>query len=154
MKNLLLRWAYQIYGLQWRITRPIILGVRMILVQDNRVVLVRHSYQQHWYFPGGALKRGETLMEAAMRESAEEVGATFLSEPHLLGIYLNLYEGKNDHIAVFYSDSFVLQMPTDRWEIAERGTFALDQLPADVAPGCKRRIRDYQAGNGPYMGKW
>lgn len=154
MKNALMRLAYAIYGLQWRLTRPIVLGVRIMLIQDQRILLVRHSYQKHWYFPGGAVNRGETLVAAAMREATEEAGALFTVEPKLLGIYLNLYEGKSDHIAVFYSEAFTLQKPTDRWEIAEWGTFALTELPPDLSPGCARRIRDYQAGNGPYIGKW
>ncbi len=154
MKNTLLRLAYQLYGLQWRITRPIILGVRIILIQEQQLVLVRHSYQDHWYFPGGAVNRGETMVQAAMREAMEEVGAVFGSEPKLLGIYLSSFEGKSDHIAVFYSDDFTLQQPTDRWEIAERRTFALNDLPVDLSPGCKRRLDDYLASNRLYMGKW
>lgn len=154
MKNALMRLAYSVYGLKWRLTRPVVLGVRIMLLQDNQILLVRHNYQKHWYFPGGAVNRGETLTAAAMREANEEAGAVFPVEPKLLGIYLNLYEGKSDHIAVFYSETFTLQKPTDRWEIAERGTFRLSALPADLSPGCLRRIQDYQAGNGPYMGKW
>jgi ADP-ribose pyrophosphatase YjhB (NUDIX family) len=154
MKNTLLRLAYKLYRVKWQITRPIMLGVRIMLIQEHQIVLVRHSYQAHWYFPGGAVNRGETVVQAAMREAGEEVGAAFLREPGLLGIYLNLFEGKSDHIAVFCSDAFTLQKPTDRWEIAERGTFALNYLPTDRSPGCTRRIHDYLAGNRPYMGKW
>ncbi|MCX6049970.1 MAG: NUDIX domain-containing protein [Chloroflexi bacterium] len=154
MKNALLRLAYKVYSLKWRITRPIMLGVRIILIHEEQVVLVRHSYQEQWYFPGGLVNRGETMAQAAMREAWEEVGAVFTREPELLGIYLSSFERKSDHIAVFYTDAFTLQQPTDRWEIAERGTFALQRLPVDLSPGCKRRMADYLAGNGPYMGKW
>jgi len=154
MKRLLLRLAYRLYRWQAWLTRPIMLGVRIILVQNEGVLLVRHSYQDQWYFPGGAVKRGETLVQAAMREALEEVGATFAVEPTLLGVYTSFYEGKSDHIAVFYSDTFVMTTPTDRWEIAQRATFALDSLPADLSPGTSRRLRDYLAGQGPYSGKW
>lgn len=154
MKNTLLRLAFKVYRFRWWATRPIMLGVRIILIHEQQVLLVRHSYQEHWYFPGGAVNRGETMVQAAMREALEEVGAVFEREPQLLGIYLSFFERKSDHIAVFYSDAFTLQQPTDRWEIAERGVFALHSLPSDLSPGCKRRMADYLAGNGPYMGKW
>ncbi len=44
--------------------RPITIGVRVLLLREEQVLLVRHSYIQGWYLPGGGLKRGETL-EAA-----------------------------------------------------------------------------------------
>ncbi len=45
-------------------------------------------------------------------------------------------------------------LKTDRWEIAEWGDFALQALPTDLSPGCKRRMADYLAGHGPYLGQW
>jgi 8-oxo-dGTP diphosphatase len=43
---------------------------------DGRVLLVRQSYRSDWFLPGGLLQRGETPVEAAARELAEEVGLT------------------------------------------------------------------------------
>lgn len=152
--RLLFKYVYWIYRLHWRITRPIVLGVRLILVQDGQVLLVRHTYQYEWFFPGGALKRGETLVQGAMREGIEESGAHCRTEPRLLGIYTSNYEGKNDHIAVFFTNDFTLAQRTDRWEIDECKFFPLEALPEDLSPGCARRVRDYLAGPGPYVGKW
>lgn len=39
---------YRASKLWWRLTRPITVGVRIFLVQDNRVLLVRHTYQNAW----------------------------------------------------------------------------------------------------------
>ncbi|MEZ4868723.1 MAG: NUDIX domain-containing protein [Caldilineaceae bacterium] len=153
MKHLL-RLAYWLYRLRWLILRPITVGVRLMLVRDGQVLLVRHSYQDHWYFPGGAVKRGETLVDAAQREAAEEAGVTVQSPPRLLGMYSNFYERKSDHIAVFVSQDFQVGEATDRWEIEACQFFALDALPEDLAPGCARRIADYLAGPGPYAGAW
>jgi len=41
---------------------------------DGRVLLVRLSYRRRWGFPGGLMKRRETIDEAARREVREEVG--------------------------------------------------------------------------------
>ena len=152
--KVLLPWIYRLYRLSWRITRPLFVGVRIILVQDGQVLLVRHSYEHHWYFPGGAVKRGEILVDAAMREAQEESGVICLATPLLLGMYMNMYEGKNDHIAVFVCDQFQVGKATDRWEIAACQFFPLTALPADLALGCARRLQDYQNGPGPYVGKW
>lgn len=42
------------------------------------------AHARQWAFPGGRIDAGETALEAAMRESNEEVGLE-LSEHHLLG---------------------------------------------------------------------
>lgn len=152
--KVLLPLIYRLYRLSWRMTRPLFVGVRIILVQDGQVLLVRHSYEHHWYFPGGAVKRGEILVDAAMREAQEESGVICLGTPRLLGMYMNMYEGKNDHIAVFICEDFQVGQATDRWEIAACQFFPLTSLPADLALGCARRLQDYHNGPGPYVGKW
>lgn len=152
--KLLLPLAYRLYRLYWWLIRPMMVGVRLLLVQDGQLLLVRHSYQNQWFFPGGAVKRGETLVDAAIREAHEEAGVRCLATPRLLGIYLNLYEGKSDHIAVFVCEHFQQGAATDRWEIAACQLFPLTALPADFSPGCARRLQDYQNGAGPYTGKW
>ncbi len=152
--NWLFRLAYRLYALQWWVTRPLILGVRLILVQDGELLLVKHTYQRHWYFPGGAVKRGETLVAAAKREATEEAGVTLLEEPKLLGMYTSFLDGKSDHVAVFYATAYTQQTPRDRWEIAECRHFPLTALPADFSPACARRLVDYQRGVGPYVADW
>lgn len=149
-----LRLAYWLYRLPWRITRPFIVGVRIILIQDENVLLVRHTYQQHWYFPGGGVKRGETLLDAAQREAAEEAGVVLLETPRLLGMYTSFFESKNDHIAVFVSTNFQIGKATDRWEIDACQLFPVVDLPADLSPACARRLQEYATGAGPYVGKW
>ena len=154
MKKTLLRFAYRSYRVQRRLRRPILQGVRILLLHEEKVVLVYHTYQSGWFLPGGGVKRGETLMEAAMREANEESGARFFGLPRLLGVYTNFKDGVSDHIAVFTCDAFVRATPTDRWEISKVRDFALTDLPDDISPGCHRRILDHSAGNGPYAGIW
>ncbi|HNT76233.1 MAG TPA: NUDIX domain-containing protein [Anaerolineae bacterium] len=135
------RLLYQLNRLRYRLTRPVTLGVRLLLLQEGKVLLVQHTYQPEWYLPGGKVERGETLEDAARREAREEVGAT-LGPLRLFGVYTNFYEGRSDHILVFACDAVAL---TDRktWEIERLAWFAPDALPDDVSPGCRRRIAEY-----------
>jgi 8-oxo-dGTP diphosphatase len=54
-----------------------------VLREGDRVLVVRNEYQARhregvpaWGFPGGAREDGETLAEAAIRETREETGLT------------------------------------------------------------------------------
>ena len=56
--------------------RPIV-GVAAVVIEDNRVVLVRRGSPPaygEWSLPGGAVEPGETLEEAVVREVKEEIG--------------------------------------------------------------------------------
>lgn len=147
------RLFYLVNRLLWRITKPTTVGVRLILEKDGAVLLVKHTYQRHWYLPGGVVKKGEYVEDAARREASEELGAK-LGDLNLFGVYTNFYEYKNDHIIVFSCDDFSLTGKTDH-EIERFDFFRSDSLPNGVSPGSLRRIREYVDGNGlPFVGPW
>jgi len=150
-----MRLLYQLDRLRLYITRPITVGVRLILTNDQSILLIKHTYQQHWYLPGGGVKKGETLEQTARREMAEEVGAK-LGRLRLFGVYTNFYEYKNDHVIVFSCDDFTLADEMDqKYEIESLRFFDLDNLPGDLSPGSKRRIQEYTSGDGlPIAGVW
>jgi 8-oxo-dGTP pyrophosphatase MutT (NUDIX family) len=147
------RLIYAIGKLRWRITRPVTLGVRLLLIKDQSVLLVKHTYQPHWYLVGGGVSRGETLEQAARREAAEEVGA-MLGALHLHGVYTNFFDYKSDHVVVFVCTDFTLASRPNR-EIETSRFFAFDDLPPTIAAGHKRRIREYVQGDHlPGVGNW
>src|SRR6266542_6045446 len=121
------RLLYGISRLRWRSTGPVTLGVRLLLVQDGRVLLVKHTYQPYWLLVGGGVQRNETLEQAARREAAEEVGAS-LGELRLHGVYTNFFDFKSDHVVVFACTEFTLSEVKCR-EIEQRAFFAYDYLP-------------------------
>jgi 8-oxo-dGTP pyrophosphatase MutT (NUDIX family) len=147
-------WQLGYRGLQWwwKVRRPTTVGVRVLLLRDRQVLLVRHTYQDQWFMPGGRVERGETLVDAVRREAAEEVGAT-LGELSLLGVYTNTYEGKTDHIAVLICHEFTVSGETDR-EIEQYAFYDLDALPEDVSPGTRRRIGEYVSGESAQVRRW
>ena len=137
----LLHFLFNINKLLWRITKPLTVGVRLLLVKEQSVLLVQHTYQKDWFLPGGGVKKGETVEEAARREAQEEVGAEFRNLA-LFGVYTNFYQRKSDHIIVFASNDFTLTGKTD-WEIERFDFFPFDDLPENVSPGCLHRIQEY-----------
>jgi ADP-ribose pyrophosphatase YjhB (NUDIX family) len=149
------RWrsiGYQLWRLWWRIRQPVTVGVRVIILREGRVLLVKHSYQDAWYVPGGGVKRGETLVEAVRREAMEEVGAS-LGELRVMGVYTNLYEGKSDHVAVFVCTRATVSGHSDG-EIEHFGFYELSALPENVSPGTRRRLAELVRGDGVCVGVW
>jgi len=135
--------------LYWWLRRPRTLGVRVLVHDDSgRIALVRHTYADHWYLPGGGVKKGESFAAAALREVEEEIGLTDCAVERILGVYHSRREYKDDHIVLF-----VVRAPDgagisvhDVHEIAEVGWFAPDTLPEGVSAATVRRIAEYRAG--------
>jgi 8-oxo-dGTP pyrophosphatase MutT (NUDIX family) len=145
MKRAFLTLLYKLYSLQWIFTRPTMLGVRLLLVQDGKVLLVKHTYQPHWYLVGGGIKRGETPVQAARREAREESGAE-LGDLELFGIFSQFIENRSDHIIVFVCTDFTFTGRRD-FEIESVQLFAFDNLPDNVSPGCRHRIEEFVGGS-------
>ena len=133
--------------------RPIRMGVRVMMIQSGKVWLVRQTYVPGWFMPGGGLKKGETLEDAARREAREETGAE-LGVISLFGAYSNFTEWKSDHNILFLCNDFEFKGKPDG-EIAELRAFALDDLPDGLWLGHRRRLEEYRAGiTSPKSGMW
>ena len=145
--------AYRLIQIYWRLTRPITVGVRLLLITEGAIYLVKHTYDGAWHLPGGGLKRGETLEQAIRREAVEEAGAV-LETLALFGVYSSFWQAKSDHVVVFISHRFTLHQAADRGEIEQAAFFALDDLPPQASWGTHRRIAEYRQDQGPYYGSW
>jgi 8-oxo-dGTP pyrophosphatase MutT (NUDIX family) len=153
MLSPLLRSLRQVQLVYWRFTWPLSVGVKaMILDEAGRVLLVRHTYRDGWFFPGGGVKRRETLVDAVKRELFEEVGVTLLAEPILVSAYSNFAEYKSDHVVFFKSDQYSIK-PNPNIEIAEHRFFDVRQLPDSVSPATVRRIKEH-LGETPIGHMW
>jgi 8-oxo-dGTP pyrophosphatase MutT (NUDIX family) len=147
------RLLYALNRLRWWITRPLTLGVRLLLVGEGSVLLVKHTYQPMWFLPGGGVNKNETLEQAARREAKEELGAV-LGNLSLLGVYTNFFDFKSDHVAVFVCTDFTMDGKRSL-EIEAAQFFPLEDLPENIAAGHKRRIIQYgESGKAPNFGMW
>lgn len=134
--------------LVWRVTRPRTIGVRAVLLDANdRIALVRHSYIDGWYLPGGGVKKGEAIVDALHRELVEEVAIEGAVVERVLGVYHSRREGKDDHVVVYVVRAGADTLRSaDRLELAEAGWFAPDALPKGTTPATRRRIEEWRSG--------
>jgi 8-oxo-dGTP pyrophosphatase MutT (NUDIX family) len=134
------RWHLFATGVRKRLT----VGVRAVLLDGEKVLLVRHTYLPGWQFPGGGVEPAETAEMAAARETMEETGYAVDGRPLLHGFFLNrIAGGARDHVAVYVWREFRSQHEfASNLEIAECGWFDVDGMPRDIEAGTARRLAE------------
>ncbi|MCP8883935.1 NUDIX domain-containing protein [Devosia sp. XJ19-1] len=131
-------------GLWHRMT----VGARVMVVDGDKVLLIRHTYVPGWQFPGGGVGPGETFEEAGARETLEETGYRVIGPMELFGLYHNSSPVTDrDHVAFYVAKrfEFVSERKPDH-EIAEVGWFDRHKLPDKVTPATSQRIDEYFDG--------
>lgn len=150
----------------WRIMKPVSSGARIILIQDEKVLLVQHRGSRTWNLPGGGIKKLEDPQRAALRELYEETRIICPEVDYLLGTYYSEKEGKQDTIFIFVREGGFTYEKEAHNHFSEQGTsyhdieieksewFSLGQLPEKTTPATRRRIDEYRMGNRECMGTW
>jgi ADP-ribose pyrophosphatase YjhB (NUDIX family) len=149
LKAQVLSALYAVRRAFFRLRKPLTVGVRCIVARDDEaVLLVRHSYIDGWFLPGGGVERGETLEAAIGRELWEEVGVVPRERPQVFHAYSNFNEWKSDHVVLYVVRRFDIE-PRPNIEIIEHGFFAPDGLPADTTPATARRLMEWRGAAVP-----
>lgn len=137
-------------------------GVRVILIKDNKILLLQHRYNDLWVLPGGQLSKDENVYIGGKREVAEETPYVIDSFSCNLGIYKNRNSGKNDEVTVLVSKNFRVnnnKKLKDRLisfiEIKEIKWFDFDNLSKNVSSATRRRISEYlKSPKNQIFGDW
>lgn len=111
---------------------------------DNRVALLRRAIDpamNRWVFPGGYVDRGESVPEAAIRETKEESHLD-VKVNSLLGVYS--YSGSPNVIVVYAAEVIAGELKAGD-ESVEAQTFAPAEIPWDdlAFPSTREALRDY-----------
>ena len=148
--NGLITKTLQIY---WRATRALTLGAQGCVITDNnRILLIKHTYRPGWHFPGGGVEKNETINSALERELREEANVVLTAEPELFGIYANHQAFPGDHIALFTVRGWHQpEPPKPNREISAHGFFTVDELPDDINPPTAARIDEILNGKPPSL---
>ena len=110
-------------------------GVAAIVITDGQILLAKRSYEpwkEYWNLPAGFVEVGETLEEAAARETLEETGM----KVEVLGLHKVLTyhdDPRGDGIVLFYDCSALGGRFVANDEASECRSFAKGELPAAIA---------------------
>ncbi len=123
------------------------LGVRAIVEDEaGAVLLVRHTYIEGLYLPGGGVERGEPALHALDRELIEEAGIMLTTPPDLIGMYSNHKYFRNDHVLLYRANTWQPTPATSQGEISEIVWANPHDLPKDATPATCRRMAEYYDG--------
>lgn len=119
------------------------IGARALVIKDDQILLVLHTYMPGWCSIGGAVDKGESPIDAIKRELKEEVGIELNTLPKLFGVYYSNFEGHDDYVVLYICNDFVENDYKQDQEIKEKKWFKLNALPEEITPATKRRIEEY-----------
>lgn len=118
-------------------------AVGTVPFMQGRIILLRRAIEPgfgKWTFPGGFVDRGETLEEAAVRETKEEIGL----EVELAGL-LNAYSYRGRPVIVIVYEAKVTSgVPAPGEEALEVRLFSPEEIPWEelAFPSTRDALRD------------
>jgi ADP-ribose pyrophosphatase YjhB (NUDIX family) len=96
---------------------------------EGRVILLRRGFEPGrglWTFPGGFVDLGESVEEAARRETDEELGI-----PVELGPLVGVYSRADDRVVLIVYRARAIGRPRTTPEAVEVRSFASSEIPWD-----------------------
>jgi ADP-ribose pyrophosphatase YjhB (NUDIX family) len=116
-------------------------GVKCILRDGERVLLVRHSYgaRERWELPGGHLRRGEDPEAGARREMREELGLR-VDGWRPLGVLGARTDRKHETVFCFAAAAPGAELVLADGELVEAEWFAPAALPAPLGDVTRRAL--------------
>ena len=137
-------------------------SVNVVVVNDaGEVLMIRRSDNDNWAVPGGAIDLGESMVEAAIRETREESGIEcritgivgIYTDPRHVILYTSNGEARQE-FSIVLTASVVSGTPTpsdESSEVAWVGREELDSYSMDRS--MRVRIGHYLQGRTtPYLG--
>ena len=127
----------------------IVPSVYLVLIKDNKILLSRRYntgyFDTYYSFPAGHLDGGETLKQAMIRETSEEIGIPLGSDDLELVHTMNRKMVNNERVDFFFVAKQWQGEPkiieTDKCDSLD--WFELDKLPENIIPYIKQAIDSF-----------
>lgn len=117
------------------------IAVNVAAIHDGKILLTKREDFEVWCLPSGGVEEGESLAEAAIRETKEETGVD-VELTRLVGVYSRLGGMPDVHAILFAGKPIGGEIKPQPGETIEVAYFSLDELPQEIVFGHRKRIED------------
>lgn len=127
--------AHKLVKATWFVRRPRTYGAHAVaFTKERKLILVKLRYARGWRLPGGGRRSGEYAQAAVIRELREEIGMRAYGRIRFACELEESVDFKLDLAALLVVEDVRYRPRRWSWEIEKVGEFAIEQLPADIAP--------------------
>jgi ADP-ribose pyrophosphatase YjhB (NUDIX family) len=117
------------------------IAVNVAVIKEDRILLTKREDTEAWILPSGGVEEGESLAQAAIRETKEETGLD-VELTRLVGVYSRLGNWSPGHMVLFVAKPIGGEPKCQEGETIAVEWFAFDTIPSPLSLGHKRRIQD------------
>ncbi len=121
------------------------IAVNVAVIHEGKILLTQREDFETWVLPSGGVEEGESLAQAAIRETKEETGLD-VELTRLVGIYSRLGDWMPGYMVLFAAQPVGGEIKCQEGETIAVEWFAFDELPRLLSLGHKRRIEDAITG--------
>lgn len=117
------------------------LAVNIAVIHAGKILLTQRADYETWVLPSGGVEDGESLAQAAIRETKEETGID-VELTRLVGVYSRLGSWSPGYMVLFAAKPIGGEIKCQAGETITVEWFGFDELPSPLSLGHKRRIQD------------
>ena len=121
------------------------LAVNVAVMHEGKILLTQREDFETWILPSGGVEDGESLAQAAIRETKEETGLD-VELTRLVGVYSRLSNMSPGYMVLFAARPIGGEIKCQEGETIAVEWFAFDEIPGPLSAGHKRRIEDAISG--------
>lgn len=117
------------------------LAVNVAVIHEGKILLTQREDFETWVLPSGGVEEGESLAQAAIRETKEETGLD-VELTRLVGVYSRLNNMFPGYMVLFAAKPVGGEIKCQEGETIAVEWFGFDEIPAPLSLGHQRRIKD------------
>lgn len=121
------------------------LAVNVAVMHEDKILLTQREDFETWILPSGGVEDGESLAQAAIRETKEETGLD-VELTRLVGVYFRLSNMSPVHAVLFSAKPIGGEIKCQEGETIAVEWFSFDSIPSPLSAGHKRRIENAISG--------
>lgn len=121
------------------------IAVNVAVIHNGKILLTQREDFETWILPSGGVEDGESVAQAAIRETKEETGLD-VELISLVGVYSRIGTTSEVHAILFTAKPIGGEIKCQAGETIAVEWFDFDKIPSPLSIGHQKRIEDAIAG--------